>query len=115
MYPPNQPKNHPHIRPKSRFFSPLFGVLRHLHLGFVPTRLLVATAHPYGVPLALRDAGYEVIYVGEQPAEALIEAAKQEDVAAIVVARTPPGLSDAGLTVIETGDKDLDDLLALLR
>lgn len=80
----------------------------------MPTRLLVATPQPYDVTLALRDAGYEVIYVGEQAPDALISAAQQEDVAAIVVPVGSAELTDCGLPVVEAAGKDIADVLAQL-
>ncbi len=80
----------------------------------MPVRLLVATAHPYDVTLALRDAGYEVIYVGEQADAALVAAAQQEDAAAIVVRRASTELRAAGIPVVEVAGADLADLLAQL-
>lgn len=80
----------------------------------MPTRLLVATPKPYGLPLALRDSGYEVIYVGPQPAQALIAAAAQEDVAAIVVTEDPAELAAAGVKVIDATGMTVADVLARL-
>jgi methylmalonyl-CoA mutase cobalamin-binding subunit len=80
----------------------------------VPTRLLVATPNAHGLPLALRDAGFEVIYVGPQPTEALVAAAEQEDVAAVIVTEDPGELLAAGMKVIDATGMSVADVLARL-
>ena len=80
----------------------------------VPVRLLLATPHDHGLPLALRDAGFEVIYVGPQPADALIAAAEQEDVSAIIVAGDPSELVAAGMKAIDATGMTVADVLARL-
>ncbi len=81
----------------------------------MPTRLLVATAHAHGLPLALRDAGYEVIYVGVQPIEALIAAAEQEDVAAVVLSEGAAELRAAGVKTIDATGMTVRDVIARLH
>lgn len=78
----------------------------------MPTRILVATEHAHGLPLALRDAGFEVIYVGPQPADALLAAAEQEDVAAIVVTGEVPA---ARVPVIDATGMSAADVLSRLQ
>jgi len=80
----------------------------------VTTRVLVATARPYDVTLALCEAGYEVIYVGEQPAQALLAAAEQEDVAAILLPTDIGELADSGFRIIEVAGSTYADVVAQL-
>ena len=80
----------------------------------VMARILVATARPYDVTLALRDAGHEAIYVGEQDSSALLAVAQQEDVAAIVTQTPMPELARAGYRVVLAAPGDLSDVLAQL-
>jgi methylmalonyl-CoA mutase cobalamin-binding subunit len=77
--------------------------------------LLVATERVHGLAMALRDAGYEVIYVGVQPVEALIAVAEQEDVAAVVLAEGAAELHAAGVKVIDAKGLTVSDVLARLQ
>lgn len=80
----------------------------------MPTRVLVATARPYDVTLALCEAGFEVIYVGEQSPQALLAAAEQEDVAAILLAHDTGELAGSGVRVIEVAGSSYEDVVAQL-